>query len=1019
MLEFMVKNKKIEIITAIFLAVIFLITPIKSQAETGLSVGAGNEDRALGASENIFWGVASSMSSSTAGYLLMQKYDSGSYTDVFKVDFSGRVMANEFCFNGGICVDDWTELGGGLGTGGDMWTLNGSNLFASSTSWNVGIGTTNIVNPQGWSKVLQVGSATAGGAAVSLKDGSNDNWDIATFANNLWISQGSNNPYIFIKNAGNVGIGTTNPTHKLDINGDVNISGKIIVGNNQYFSARNASGLIYDLMRVNTSNQLQVSGVYNTSIYIDNYADGVNEGTFFRNLRSGTVEQLALLSNGNVGVRLSNPSSTLDIAGTLRNSSAVTHSLLGGSGNRFAMFDNSGSLYLGDDAAVISTINNYINNIGNGNFGFWNLQNGVISNIGSISSSVGVNTGGTSISGVSFAVAQGQTGGGCVYVNSGQLNTVYGTNTNFNNTFKVGDDLLISGYSSTTITWISSTTEQMTVSPSYSSAIGCSEYNLGGVPVGGAARFVVKGSGQVGIGTASPQASLHISSEATNESSNLAILVSSASSTGAFSVDRSGKISLGTTTADELLNIGGGKIFIADSASSTPVENRLYSTNGELYWSGKVIGGASSSPWVLQGGTIVASNSAWNVAIGSSTLATEALAVHGRIYLGDMIAPAQTGNKLYSVSGKLFWNGAPVGSDATTTWALSGNNLYSSSTAWNIAIGGTNPGSYKLHVTGNSYFSGSIAADGGLIQDSFAVLNGSDTWLRTTGATGWYNSQFAGGWFMSDTSWIRNYNAKPLYITGNNNQAAVFMSGAVGIGTSNPNAANYLLEVNGNAYFNNTVNANTSATNGNGYSFNAGLGRITTAYPVFDNDAVNMLYVNEYVEDAAFLKLDGSTTMAGDLAMGGYNITGANQITASKLNVDVIDPLYSIDGIKYATFGASFAGGLKEEYTGKELISAKTKTGEYEKVIDFDKLAKGNDLWLWRQVVDFSKDNVEAVITPYGRHASVYYVIEDNKLIFRSDRQTEISYRLTGRRFDWKEWPTKPLDQSGKGMLIR
>jgi hypothetical protein len=196
-----------------------------------------------------------------------------------------------------------------------------------------------------------------------------------------------------------------------------------------------------------------------------------------------------------------------------------------------------------------------------------------------------------------------------------------------------------------------------------------------------------------------------------------------------------------------------------------------------------------------------------------------------------------------------------------------------------------------------------------------------------------------------------------------------------------------------------------------------GIARTTSTSFGNNQDLVTKGYVDSVAVATGFLPLAGGT-MTGDLNMGTKNITNANSITVSKLNVNVIDPLYSIDGKKYASFGASFVGGLKEEYTSKLSLKDKNSFGEYEAVIDFDTVLVGSDLWLWRQVVDFSADNIEVVATPYKRFASVYYEIEENKIFFRSDRPADISYRLTGHRFDWKQWPTIPADQSGEGMIV-
>lgn len=159
----------------------------------------------------------------------------------------------------------------------------------------------------------------------------------------------------------------------------------------------------------------------------------------------------------------------------------------------------------------------------------------------------------------------------------------------------------------------------------------------------------------------------------------------------------------------------------------------------------------------------------------------------------------------------------------------------------------------------------------------------------------------------------------------------------------------------------------------------------------------------------ATLSVSGNWTLSGaaqsSLNMNSLNITGVN-----KLTVTTIDPVYNIGGTKYATYGPSVAGGVKEEFVGKGKL---TKDGtEYVYVIDFSKIQKGSDLWVWYHAVDFSKDSVEAIATPYGQFADIYYTIAQNTLTFHGNAPADFSFRLIGSRFDSMQWPTKLVDQS-------
>lgn len=66
-----------------------------------------------------------------------------------------------------------------------------------------------------------------------------------------------------------------------------------------------------------------------------------------------------------------------------------------------------------------------------------------------------------------------------------------------------------------------------------------------------------------------------------------------------------------------------------------------------------------------------------------------------------------------------------------------------------------------------------------------------NNWFRSVGNCGWYSETYGGGWYMIDTSWIRNWGSKAVYLNAN-----LCVDAKIGINTTSPQ---YLLDVNGKA----------------------------------------------------------------------------------------------------------------------------------------------------------------------------------------------------------------------------
>lgn len=94
---------------------------------------------------------------------------------------------------------------------------------------------------------------------------------------------------------------------------------------------------------------------------------------------------------------------------------------------------------------------------------------------------------------------------------------------------------------------------------------------------------------------------------------------------------------------------------------------------------------------------------------------------------------------------------ADTGTSANT-WFIGNNNG-----TFNIVRNGCSTGTAYFRCVNNKWYANTTSGS--------EQLNVGG-WVGTVGNTGWYNITHGGGWYMQDTTYIRNYNSKHVYITG-------------------------------------------------------------------------------------------------------------------------------------------------------------------------------------------------------------------------------------------------------------
>jgi hypothetical protein len=163
-------------------------------------------------------------------------------TPAHKLDVAGRVNASQGLCIAGVCKSAWSEVAGG----GTQWATAGSNIHFNTG--NVGVGTAtpdallSLRKDQAAATEIRMTNTNASGfAGLYLNSGFTQTaggfvqWNNTAGSNNLFVATGGPSPLYLgtnnsirvtvLPNSGNVGLGTTSPSTKLQVVGAARFDG--------------------------------------------------------------------------------------------------------------------------------------------------------------------------------------------------------------------------------------------------------------------------------------------------------------------------------------------------------------------------------------------------------------------------------------------------------------------------------------------------------------------------------------------------------------------------------------------------------------------------------------------------------------------------------------------------------------------------------------------------------------------------------------------------------------------------